>query len=51
MTTIHADELRPGDVVVYNGHNHQITASTAGTAGPGRSLATALAGPWPWITS
>ena len=25
MTTIHADELRPGDVVVYNGHNHQIT--------------------------
>jgi hypothetical protein len=25
MTTIHADELQPGDVVVYDGHNHKIT--------------------------
>jgi hypothetical protein len=25
MTTIHADELLPGDVVVYGGHYHQIT--------------------------
>jgi hypothetical protein len=25
MTTIHADELRPGDVVAYDGHNHVIT--------------------------
>ena len=25
MTTIHADQLQPGDVVVYNGHHHQIT--------------------------
>jgi hypothetical protein len=25
MTTIRADELRPGDVVVYNGHHHTIT--------------------------
>jgi hypothetical protein len=25
MTTIHADELRPGDVIVYGGHIHRIT--------------------------
>ena len=25
MTTIHADELQPGDVVVYDGHHHVIT--------------------------
>jgi hypothetical protein len=25
MTTIHADELRPGDVITYDGHNHRIT--------------------------
>jgi hypothetical protein len=25
MTTIAADELRPGDVVVYGGHKRQIT--------------------------
>ena len=25
MTTIHADELRPGDVVLYAGHTHQIS--------------------------
>jgi hypothetical protein len=25
MTTIHADELHPGDVVAYNGRNHRIT--------------------------
>jgi hypothetical protein len=25
MTTIHADELQPGDVVTYDGHDHQIT--------------------------
>lgn len=25
MTTIHADELQPGDVVVYDGHDHKIT--------------------------
>jgi hypothetical protein len=24
MTAIHADELRPGDVVAYDGHHHQI---------------------------
>lgn len=23
-TTIHADELQPGDVVVYDGHQHHI---------------------------
>jgi hypothetical protein len=22
---IHADELRPGDVIAYRGHNHRIT--------------------------
>ena len=26
MTRIHADELRPGDVVVYEGHDRRITA-------------------------
>jgi hypothetical protein len=26
MTSIHADELRPGDVVVYDGHDRRITA-------------------------
>ena len=25
MTTIHADELRPGDVITYDGHRHLIT--------------------------
>ena len=25
MTTIHADEMQPGDVIVYNGHSHNIT--------------------------
>jgi hypothetical protein len=25
MTTIHADEMQPGDVVVYYGHSHNIT--------------------------
>jgi hypothetical protein len=25
MTTIHADELRPGDVIAYDGLEHQIT--------------------------
>ena len=25
MTTIHADELQPGDVVVYGGRDHEIT--------------------------
>jgi hypothetical protein len=25
MTTIHADELQPGDVVAYNGRSHRIT--------------------------
>ena len=25
MTTIHADELEPGDVVVYGGHHRRIT--------------------------
>jgi hypothetical protein len=25
VTTIHADELQPGDVFVYDGHNHKIT--------------------------
>jgi hypothetical protein len=25
MTTIHADELQPGDLVVYGGHHHLIT--------------------------
>ena len=25
MTTIHADEIQPGDVVVYEGHCHRIT--------------------------
>ena len=25
MTTIHADEIVPGDVVVYDGHTHLIT--------------------------
>lgn len=25
MTTIHADELRPGDVVAYRGERHLIT--------------------------
>jgi hypothetical protein len=25
MTTIHADELEPGDVVAYDGHCHVIT--------------------------
>ena len=25
MTTIHADQLQPGDVVVYGGHRRQIT--------------------------
>jgi hypothetical protein len=25
MTTIHADELQPGDVVAYDGRNHRIT--------------------------
>jgi hypothetical protein len=25
VTTIHADELQPGDVFVYDGRNHQIT--------------------------
>ena len=25
MTKIHADELQPGDVVVYGGHDHRIT--------------------------
>jgi hypothetical protein len=25
MTTIHADELQPGDVVAYGGHRHVIT--------------------------
>jgi hypothetical protein len=25
MTTIHADELQPGDVVAYDGRHHQIT--------------------------
>jgi hypothetical protein len=25
MTTIHADELRAGDIVVYGGRNHHIT--------------------------
>jgi hypothetical protein len=25
MTTIHAELLQPGDVVVYRGHQHQIT--------------------------
>jgi hypothetical protein len=25
MTTIHTDEVRPGDVVMYNGHDRLIT--------------------------
>jgi hypothetical protein len=25
MTTIHADEVRPGDVIIYGGHSHRIT--------------------------
>ena len=25
MTTIHADELQPGDLVIYDGRNRQIT--------------------------
>ena len=25
MTTIHADEIRPGDVVAYDGEQHRIT--------------------------
>ena len=25
MTTIHADELRPGDVLAYDGHIHVVT--------------------------
>jgi hypothetical protein len=25
MTTIHAHEIRPGDLVVYDGHLHRIT--------------------------
>jgi hypothetical protein len=25
MTTIHADQLQPGDLVVYGGHGHLIT--------------------------
>ena len=25
MTTIHADDLQPGDVVDYHGHPHQVT--------------------------
>ena len=25
MTTIHADQLQPGDVVVYHGHTHRIS--------------------------
>jgi hypothetical protein len=25
MTTIHADQLQPGDLVVYGGHRHLIT--------------------------
>ena len=25
MTTIHADELQPGDVVLYRGHHRRIT--------------------------
>ena len=25
MTTIHADELQPGDALVWDGHNHRIT--------------------------
>ena len=25
MTTIHADELQPGDIVAYDGHRHVIT--------------------------
>ena len=25
MTTIHADEMQPGDVIVYNGQTHNIT--------------------------
>jgi hypothetical protein len=25
MTTIHADELRPGDLIAYGGQNHVIT--------------------------
>jgi hypothetical protein len=24
ITTVHADELQPGDIVVYDGHAHQI---------------------------
>ena len=36
MTTIHADELQPGDIVAYGGHQHLITAveQLAGWAWP-----------------
>ena len=25
MTTVRADQLQPGDLIVYDGHNHRIT--------------------------
>ena len=29
MTTIPADEIRPGDVVVHDGHDHRIAARSS----------------------
>ena len=51
MTTIHADDLRPGDTVVWDGATTRSPASTGETAGPGPSPSTELDGPSPWTTT
>ena len=45
MTTIHADEMQPGDIIVYNGHTHNITLVVRWTAGHGRLPLMAPDGP------
>jgi hypothetical protein len=52
VTTIHADELQPGDVFMDDGGTTtRSPASTGATAGPGPSLATTPGGPSPWVTT
>ena len=50
MTRIHADELRPGDVVACGGERHRIPHVDRGAGWAFRSPVTTTAGPWPSAT-
>ena len=51
MTTIHAYDLQPGDIVDYHGKPHHVTHVARNRDGRGQSRSTTPAGRWRWATT